>query len=103
MVEVLMPARLDTKILIVDDPAPGAAIDEGLKATLTPDGSPDADNAMEELKPPETVVVIVTLPELPRFTVSELGKALMVKSGLAPAVVTVKVTVVVSIRPPPDP
>jgi len=98
-----MPARLDTVIVFVDFPVPGAGIDEGLKVTLTPDGAPVADNAMGELKPPEAVVVIVTLLERPRFTVSEVGEALMVKSGLAPAVVTVKDTVVVSLRPPPVP
>jgi len=103
MVEVLMPARLDTVIVIVDVPEPGAAIVEGLKVILTPDGAPDADNAMDELKPPETFVVIVTPPERPRFTVIEVGEALMVKSGLAPVGVTVKVTVVVSLRPPPVP
>ena len=95
MVEVLMLPRLGTVIVIVDVPEPGAAIDEGVKVIVTPDGAPVADNAMDELKPPETFVVIVTLPECPRLTVSEVGEALMVKSGLAPAVVTVKDTVVV--------
>lgn len=89
-----MPARLDTVIVIVDFPVPGAGIDEGLKVTLTPDGAPVADNAMGELKPPEAVVVIVTLLERPRFTVSEVGEALMVKSEL-PGAVTVRDTVVV--------
>jgi len=95
MVEVLMLPRLGTVIVIVDVPEPGAAIDEGVKVIVTPDGAPVADNAMDELKPPENFVVIVKLPECPRLTVSELGEALMVKSGLAPAVVTVKDTVVV--------
>ncbi len=92
MVDVLTVARLDTVILIVDFPEPGAAIDEGLKVIPTPDSSPVADNAMDELKPPETAVVIVTLPERPRLTVSEVGEALMVKSGLPPAAVTVRDT-----------
>jgi hypothetical protein len=74
-----------------------------VKVTLTPEGNPDADNAMDELKPPETLVVIVTLPELPRFTVREVGEAPMVKSGLPPAAVTVRETVVVRVRPPPLP
>ena len=102
MVVVLMPARLDTVIFIVDVPEPGAAIDEGLKVTVTPDATPVADNAIDELNPPETVVVISTLPERPRFTVSEVGEALMLKSGL-PAAVTVRETVVVLVSPPPVP
>ena len=97
-----MAARLDTAILIVDVPEPGAGIVEGLKVTLTPEGAPDADNETKELKPPETAVVIVTLPDLPRVTVSAVGDALMLKSGLA-ADVTVRETVVVRVRPPPMP
>ena len=54
-----------TVIVIVEVPEPGAAIDEGLKLTVTPDGMPDADNAIAELKPPETVVVIVTCLNCP--------------------------------------
>ena len=44
-----------TVIVIDEVPAPGAAMDEGLKLTVRLDGRPDADNAIAELKPPETV------------------------------------------------
>ena len=40
-----------------DVPEPGAAIDEGLKLPVTPEGKPVADNATAEENPPETVVV----------------------------------------------
>jgi hypothetical protein len=87
-----------TAIDIVDDPDPGAAIVAGLKLTVTPVGWPVADNPITELNPPETAVVIVDFPLEPRATESELGEALMEKP-----VVTVKVTVVVCVMPPPDP
>jgi hypothetical protein len=44
---------------MVDDPEPGARIVLGLKLTVTLLGSPVADNAIEESKPPEIAVVIV--------------------------------------------
>lgn len=49
---------------------------------------------MAELNPPETVVVMVTVPELFLATVIDVGDALIVKFGLVP--VTVNDTVVVS-------
>jgi len=42
---------------IWDVPEPGAAMEAGLKLTVTPVGWPVADKAMAELKPPETLVV----------------------------------------------
>jgi hypothetical protein len=78
----------------VDFPAPGAAIDVGLKLTVTPDDWPVAERAIAELKPPETVVVTVEVLLPPLVTVTEVGEAEMVKLGGAGAV-TVKVTVVV--------
>lgn len=79
---------------MVDEPEPGAGIELGLKLTVTRLGSPLADKAMAELKPPEIVVVMVELPEFPGLIVSDVGDALMVKLGLVP--VTVRETVVVS-------
>jgi len=102
MVYVPVAARLDTVILIVDVPDPGAGIVVGLKLMVTPEGAPAADNETEELKPPEPAVVIVTLLDLPGLTVSAVGDALMVKSGLA-ADVTVSETGVVRVKPPPVP
>ena len=84
-------------MVIVDVPEPGAAMDVGLKPTVTPVGWP-----LAELKPPETAVVIVDLPLLPCTTDTEVGEADMVKLGLA-TVVTVRETVVVSVVAPEVP
>lgn len=96
MVMVWFPVRpfLPTLIVIVDVPDPGAAMEVGLKVTVWALPCPEADKLMAELKPPETAVVIVTLPELFRATLIVLGDALMVKLGFVP--VTVSETVVVS-------
>ena len=87
-------------MVIVEDPEPGAAIEVGLKLTVTPLGWPVADNAIAELNPPETAVVIVDVPLKPWATETEPGEGEMVK--VAPEV-TVKVTVVVCVTPPPVP
>lgn len=84
----------------VEDPEPGAEIDVGLKLALTPDGRPDADNDKAELKPPETVVEMVELPEPPWVTETDVGEALMAKFGVG-AAVTVSPNVVVWLLPPP--
>ena len=89
-----------TAIDIVDDPDPGAAIVAGLKLTVTPVGWPEADSPIAELNPPETAVVIVDLPLEPWATESELGDGVMVKFG---PIITVKVTVVLCVMPPPVP
>jgi len=54
-----------TVMVMVEVPEPGAAMEVGLKPTVTPVGWPVADKAIAELKPPETVVVIVEVPLLP--------------------------------------
>lgn len=79
-----MPAAVveATAMVMVDVPEPGAAMDVGLKLTVTPVGWPVADNAMAELKPPETEVVIVDVPLLPCTTETDAGEAEMVKLGL---------------------
>ena len=51
-----------TAILMLEVPEPGAAMEVGLKLTVTPVGWPLAVNATAELKPPETAVVIVDAP-----------------------------------------
>lgn len=78
----------------VELPPPGAAIEAGLKLAVTPEGSPDADREIAELKPPLTVVEIVLLPKLPCGTLRLAVDALSVKSGVA-AAVTVSATVTV--------
>jgi hypothetical protein len=99
MVEVPVAAEAATVMVIVELPEPGAAIEVGLKATVTPVGWPEAESATAELKPPATVVVMVTLPAVPWVIVAEVGDAAMVKSGL----VTVRVTVAVCVVLPPVP
>ena len=85
-------------IVMVEDPAPGAAIGLGLKVTPPI----DAERVIAELKPPETVVVMVVVPEPPGAMLTVLGEALMVKLGGAEEV-TVSVTVVVSMMLPAVP
>jgi len=67
----------------VEEPEPGAAMDVGLKPTVTPVGWPDALRAIAELNPPETDVVMVDEPLLPTTTETEVGDAAMVKAGEA--------------------
>ena len=64
----------------------------GLKLTVVPDGTPDADSVIALLKPLLMLVVMVEVPWLPAGTVSEDGEAEIVKLG---CVVTVRVTVAV--------
>ena len=94
IVRVPVEALLLTVTVIVDVPEPGAAIELGLKLTVTRDPCPLADKAMPELKPPEIAVVIVELPEVPRVMLTDVGEALMAKLGFVP--VTVSDTVVVA-------
>src|SRR5258708_7264086 len=82
MVGVPVAVPEPTEKVIVAVPAPGAAIEVGLKATVTPEGWPDADSATALLKPFETVVVIVEVPEPPWAIEPELGEAEIVKSGV---------------------
>ncbi len=86
---------------MLEVPDPGAAMDAGVKLTVTPVGCPVADKATAELNPPEMTTVTVDKPVSP-CTVTEAGEAEMVKLGV-PGAVTVKVTVVVRMRPPPEP
>src|SRR5438067_1464421 len=69
-------------MVIVDEPEPGAAMELGLKLTVVPEGCPEAESATAELKPPETVVVMVEVPELPCTIDFEVGFAEIAKSGV---------------------
>src|SRR6516164_9977968 len=100
MLYVPAAVLLPTAIVMVDEPEPGAAIGLGLKLTVVPVGAPLADRLMALLKPPLTVVLMVEVPWAPCATLTEVGAALMVKSGGA---VTVSVTLVVCWLPPPLP
>ena len=79
-------------IVMVELPEPGAAMDVGLKLTVTPVGWPDADKPMAELKEPDTAVVMVEVPLLPCATEIAVGEAEMVKFA---GPTTVRLTVVV--------
>ncbi len=68
-------------IVIVDVPEPGAAMLAGEKLAVTPEGRPLAESEIEELKPPEMVVVIVEVPDEPCVTVRLVGEAEIVKSA----------------------
>lgn len=70
-----------TNIDIVEEPEPGAAIEVGLKETVTPEGCPDAERETAELNPPETVVEIVEEPDDPWTTETLLGDEEIAKSG----------------------
>ena len=99
-----MPVAVEeaTDMFMVEEPEPGAAMDVGLKVTVTPVGWPEADKLMDELKPPEAAVVIVDVPLFPCATETEVGEAEMEKLGDACGV-TVKETEVVWVLPPPVP
>ena len=75
---------------MVELPDPGAEMEVGLKPTVAPEGTPEADKLMELLKPLLTVVVIVDVPWLPWVIVRLDGEAAMVK---LPEAVTVSVVV----------
>jgi len=68
-------------MVIVELPAP-PGIDVGLKLTVAPLGAPEADNEIVELNPPIAVVVIVEVPELPVATLTAVGEADTIKSGV---------------------
>ena len=90
-----------TRMVMVDVPEPGAAMELGLNVTVWPLPCPEADKVIAELNPPEMLVAIVEVPEPPLATVSDLGDALMVKFGETP--VTVRETVVVCVMLPEVP
>jgi hypothetical protein len=91
-----------TAMVMVEVPEPGAGMDAGLKLTVTPAGWPVADKATAELNPPEIAIVTVDEPLFPCTTGTEVGDAERVKLGVAPEL-TVNVTVVVCMTPPPEP
>ena len=69
---------VDPAVMVsVDDPAPGAAMEVGLKLAVAPEGKPEALNAMAESKLPEMAVVIVLVPDEPCVTVTDVGEAVI--------------------------
>ena len=94
---------LPTRIVMVEVPAPGAAIELGLNVTVLLLPAPEADRLIAELNPPEMVVVIVVVPvPEPLFDiVIDAGAAVMAKFGFVP--VTFRETVVVAVTLPDVP
>ena len=71
-----------TVMVMVEVPAPGAAILLGLKLTVVPVGIPAADRLIALLNPPLMVVVMVDVPAVPWTTPRDVGEAAMVKLPL---------------------
>ncbi|HSK42855.1 MAG TPA: hypothetical protein VLA83_03090 [Candidatus Binatia bacterium] len=94
IVDVPAAAVLLADNVSVELPLPGAAMDVGLNAAVTPEGSPLAESDTAELKPPETVVEIVLEPLLPAATERLVGDALSVKLGEVAAFTVKGITVV---------
>jgi hypothetical protein len=94
IVEVPAAAVLLAVKVRAELPEPGAAMDVGLNAAVTPEGSPLAESETAELKPPETVVEMVLVPELPAATERLVGDALSVKLGEVAAFTVTGITVV---------
>jgi hypothetical protein len=99
---VPVAAELLAESVTVEEPAPGAPIEGGLKLAVTPDGMPLADSEIAELNPPATVVAAVAVPEEPCANVNDPGLTPSVKLGLVPGE-TVRFTVAVCVKPPPLP
>jgi hypothetical protein len=94
IVEVPAVAVLLAVKVRVELPEPGAAMDVGLNAAVTPAGSPLAESDTAELKPPEIVVEIVLVPVPPAATERLVGDALSAKFGEVAAFTVTGITVV---------
>jgi hypothetical protein len=77
-------------------------IDAGLKLDVTPDGTPVAESATAELKPPVAVTVTTAYPLCPQIRYPEVGETEMVKLPVT-GVVTVRETVVLDVVLPEVP
>ena len=51
-----------TAMVIVELPEPGAGMGLGLKLTVVPEGTPEADRLIALLKPPLTAVLMIEVP-----------------------------------------
>src|SRR5262245_50912866 len=93
---VAVPEAVNVNTLLV----PGAGFVP--KLALTPLGNPLALNVTSPVKPPVRVTVIVLVPLAPRLTVRLVGLGESEKSGVC-GWFTVRLSVVVRVRPPPVP
>ena len=81
MVWLPVPALLEAVTCMVDVPDPDAVIVARLRLTVSP-LTLGADNATAALNPPEIVVVIVVLPDPPRFIDKLVGEAAIMNAGV---------------------
>ncbi|MGH9762691.1 MAG: hypothetical protein ACREAC_17860 [Blastocatellia bacterium] len=81
-VTVEVPTGVDgpAVTVMVADPDPGAPIDVGLKVAVAPEGKPDAENDIAELKLPDIAVDTVEVAELPCAIERAFGESLTEKS-----------------------
>ena len=68
----------------VEDPEPGAAMLDGLKLAVAPEGRPPAVSETAESNLSKTWVATVAVPELPSLTVSVSGLAMIENPALLP-------------------
>jgi hypothetical protein len=101
IVEVPTAEALLTVSVRVEVPEPPEML-AGLKLAVTPDGRPLADKATALLNPPAATLVMVEVPELPAFTLTDAGFAESEKLAVVPLVI-VRLMVAVSVKPPPVP
>ena len=81
MVRFTVLALEATVIFIVEVPDPGAAIDDGVKLTVTPLAL-EAVRATAELKPPEIDDVMVKFADPPRLIETLVGEAVIAIDGI---------------------
>jgi len=77
IVAVLLAVKVKVEL-----PEPGAAMDVGLNAAVTPAGSPLAESDTAELNPPEIVVETVVVFVPPCATDTVVGDVVRAKSGV---------------------
>jgi len=65
----------------VEDPLPGAPKACGLKLAVMPVGSPETENATDELKPASVAVVSFTVPLVVELTVTLVALGVSEKPG----------------------
>lgn len=86
IVTVAVPVVADDEAVSVSVdvtlPLAGGVTGFGENAAVTPLGRPEALSVVAELKPFRLVIVMVLVPFEPCVTVTELGEAPMVKSGV---------------------
>ena len=89
-----------TEIVRTEEPAPGAAMEDGLKLADMPAGIPLAESEIRPSKPPAIAAVMVELAWPPSAAVTDVGFAESEKPELA---AMARVALAVLVSPPPVP